>query len=371
MNAAKKPKFTTAALLAAALLLGTAVLPGLPAGAAAAGSASASAAAVTGKTVNLTLNGKALPQKAALGNEGTLIPLAAVRDGLGLKVAYDANTKSYSITRGTVTVQLLPTEYQSAQAVVNGSTQFQYYEWRTLNYLNSVSVHVLTDDLGYSAKWDNATQTVDLAPLELNNVNVTAQKIEQSDKYTTISVEYPQLSGLADTKVQTTINQMFKDRATAYIEESLKRSDELGLGPQGAKNEFDGYYTVAYNRSGVISFRMLNYDYTGGAHGMSYLDGITLRLSDGKQLELADLMKGSDNYLTVIDKEVAAQLAKNPGYFGGFESAGEKPAFYLKEGGVVVFFQLYQYLPYAAGFPEYLIPFSKLLPEGTDPFAAN
>ncbi|WP_223069848.1 PdaC/SigV domain-containing protein [Paenibacillus caui] len=356
-------KWTTA-LLAASLLLGTA-----------AGSAQAEASALAtaktsaNKAVHLTVNGKALPQKGSMGRGGVLVPLAFIRDGLGLKVSYDAKSKSYSIVRGNVIVQLKPTEYQTVQAVVNGSTPFSDYEWKSQDGLGSVSVHVLIDHLGYSVQWNNAAKTLDLVPQKLNDVKITAQKLGKSDQYTTVSIQYPELSGLADTGVQDRVNQMFKNRAAAYAEDSLKRSAELGLGPMGAKNEFAGSYTVEYNRNGVVSFRMLNYEYTGGAHGMSYLEGITLRLSDGKQLQLSDLLKDSPEYKSVIDAKVAARLKQDPGYLGGFETIGDKPGFYIKDEGIVIFFQLYEYLPYAAGFPEYYIPFSALLAEGSDPFA--
>ncbi|ANS76268.1 hypothetical protein AWM70_18150 [Paenibacillus yonginensis] len=355
----------TGALLAAALLFG--------AGAgsaefAAAASSKAAPAVQAPAAFNLKLNGKQLARKALAGQEGSLVPLAAIRDGLGLKVSYEPKTKTYQITRGNISVKLVPSGYGTVQTVINGAKSYTGYEWVNKQGYNYVSVHLLTDSLGYRAGWDNATKTVNLVPLQLNNMKVTVQTLSQSDKVTNIQIEYPVISGLTNAEVQQQINKRFKDWADAYLQDSLKRSKDLGPGPQGAKNEFDMNYLVTYNRNGYISFRMLNYDYTGGAHGMSGLEGITIRLSDGKQIELANLLKANPDYLKVVDKTVAAKLKKDPGYFGGFTTAGDKPDFYLKDDGIVVFFQLYEYLPYAAGFPEYYIPFSALLPNGASPF---
>ncbi|WP_188793309.1 PdaC/SigV domain-containing protein [Paenibacillus physcomitrellae] len=367
------------ALLAAALLVGTSagsvqLASAASASASNSNSKSALAAPAASKTqasIHLMLNGKPLAQKALAGLEGTLIPLGALRDSLGFKVTYDAKTKTYQLVRGNLTVQLAPTTFGTVGVSINGATQFPNYEWINKQGLNYVSVHLLTDNLGYRTEWNNATKTVNLLPFQLNSLKVTANTLNQSDKVTNIQIQYPVISGLANTEVQEQINKIFKDRADAYVQDSLKRSKDLGLGPQGAKNEFDMYYTVTYNRNGYLSFRMLNYDYTGGAHGMSYLEGFTFRLSDGKQVELTDLLKANPDFVEAIDAKVGAKLNNDPGYFGGFKTVGDKPGFYLKDDGLVTFFQLYEYLPYAAGFPEYYLPFSSLLPKGADPLTAE
>lgn len=365
MNLSKK---WTSALLAAALMAGTGAGSVQLAASASAASLAAPAVIKSEPSVHLTLNGKPLKQKALAGQEGTLIPLSAIRDGLGLKVSYAAKTKTYQITRGNVSVQLEPTGFGNVTTVVNGSEQYSYYEWVNKQGYNYVSVHLLTDELGYRAEWNNPAKTVNLVPLQLNDLKVAAKTLTPSDKTTDMKVQYPLISGLANTEVQQQINKFFKDRADAYVQDSLKRSKEMGLGPQGAKNEFDMNYSVTYNRNGYLSFRMMNYEYTGGAHGMSYLESYTFRLSDGKQVELADLLKANPDYMKVLDAKVGANLKKNPGYFGGFQTVGDKPGFYLKEDGIVIFFQLYEYLPYAAGFPEYYLPFSAMLPKGSKPF---
>ncbi|WP_162515355.1 PdaC/SigV domain-containing protein [Paenibacillus pinistramenti] len=363
---------STRVLLAAALLLGAGTAPAALSSAASASavsaSASASASAKTAAPIRIALNGTTLTQTAIAKNNTVLIPLAVLRDALGLKVSYDAKTKAYEITRGKVTVTLKPTEYGTMQVTVDGSTQFSDYEWVNQQGRSYVSVHLLSDVLGYRTAWNNSAKIINLIPLQLNDLKVTAKVLNESAAATDFRIEYPVISGLSDASVQQKINQIFKEHAEAYLQDAKERSKELGLGPQGTKNEFDSYYSLTYNRNGYISFRLLSYEYTGGAHGMSALEGITIRLSDGSQAGLSELLKANPDYLKIIDAKVAANLEKTPGYFGGFTTAGDNPGFYLKDEGIVVFFQLYEYLPYAAGFPEYAIPFSALLPDGSSPF---
>ncbi|AWB42932.1 hypothetical protein DCC85_00935 [Paenibacillus sp. CAA11] len=351
------------AVLSASLLLGASALPALPAWA-------APVAPVTKgqPSVALSLNGQLLSQKGSIAEEGTLIPLSVIRDGLGLKISYEAKTKSYAIQRGTTIVRLTPGPSNWADTSVNGAKQIEGYLWVNNKGLNSVSVRVLSDHLGYRTEWNNSTKTVNLIPLKTNAVTVTAGTLSESSKTIDISIQYPQISGLTDAKVQSSMNQQFKDQAEAYLKDVKKRAAELGPAQNGFKNEVKESYSVTYNQNGIISFRTQSYEYYGGAHGMSVLGGLTFNLKSGQSLSLKDLLKSNPDYAKVLSAKVKTKLEKEPGYFGGFKTLGANPDFYLKDEGIVIFFQQYDYVPYAAGLLEYYFPFASLLPQGANPF---
>lgn len=357
-------KMYAGALLAASVLVTGTMFPESEISAA---SAKVSATSPQSASIRLMLEGKLLNQKAIMGQEGTLIPVQALRDSLGLNVTYIAKDKTYRIQRGNTVVRLNLLSYDYAAVTVNGSVQYGGSEWRGNKGVNYISVKVLTDHLGYKSEWDAGTKTVNLIPLKMNSVMVMAHTITKKTSTTDFKIQYPQLSGLADTAVQNSINKMLKNKADAYFQDALKDSKEWGQFGEN-RNEFDTNYTLTYNRDGVLSFRYLIYQYAGGAHGSSFLEGLTVRLADGKVLELDDLVKGNTTYKSKIDATVKAKLEKTEGYFGGFQTVGEKPEYYLKDNGFVIFFQQYDYLPYAAGIPEYYFPFSAFLPVNTNPF---
>ncbi|ANS75928.1 hypothetical protein AWM70_16145 [Paenibacillus yonginensis] len=350
--------------LASALLLGTAAasMPGQ------AFAASVSIRAQAATNVTFTLNGTSLSAKGQIGSGTALIPLSILRDGLGIHVVYNNKNKTYTLTQGQLQVKAVPGP-NGATITVNGGLQPAYYEWRNTNGSNLVSVHLLTDFFGYRSQWNAATSTVSLAKVRLNDIRYTTASINKSDSITTISVQYPVISGLKNAEVQTKINQSLKNKAEAYVKASLDKSKELGTGPTGTKNEFQSHYTVSYNEKGIISFREIRYEYYGGAHGADIVEGFTYSLNSGKQLELSDLLKTGGNYTQKIDQLIASKLKKEPNYLGGFKTLGKNPGYYLKNGSLVIYFQEYEYVPYAQGLLEYAIPFSALLPEGTDPFA--
>ena len=76
------------------------------------------------------------------------------------------------------------------------------------------------------------------------------------------------------------------------------------------------------------------------------------------------------NYKQVINEKIKKDIAPMLMYDAKFQSINEDTAFYVKDEGVAIYFGVYEYTPYAAGFPEFYIPFSAVSPslEGKLPF---
>ncbi|WP_334074020.1 MULTISPECIES: PdaC/SigV domain-containing protein [Paenibacillus] len=312
-----------------------------------------------GQPVNITLKGKGLKQQGLQGQEDVLLPLELIRKGLKVKVKQDAGTNTYTLKKQNVTVTLQPAE-TGAKAVVDGSTQVLPYEWKVVNGQPYVSVKVLTDHLGFTSSWKDAGKTLDLIPHRLNDIRIETRTIEKNVPEATIKVEYPQVSGLRSKEAEGKINALLQSRAEKFVQASLKEAQENQPSPNGSPYEYLGNYTVTYNRGGLLSILEQTYAYTGGAHGISFREGLTFRLSDGKLLTLDEVLRANPGFRSIVDPSIAKQLQATEGYFGGFETIGNNPDFYLKENGVVIFFQLYDYLPYVFGFPEFYFSFPEL-----------
>lgn len=319
------------------------------------------------QTVNITVKGKPLKQRGIQGEEGVLVPLELIHKGLKLPVKYDANNKAYTIRRQNVTVQLQPGE-GGAKATVNGSTQIFPYEWKEIGGKPYVSVKVLTDHLGYTSQWNAATKTLDLVPHRMNDIKVSTVSIIKSIPEATINVQYPQVSGLRNKAAEKRINTLLKSKADTFVENALKEAKASQPSPNGSKYEYLGNYTVTYNRDGMLSILEQTYAYTGGAHGNSVREGLNFRLSDGKLVPLDELLRANPQYRNIVDPSIKKQFEQTEGYFGNFTTIGPNPSYYLKDNGVVIFFQLYEYVPYVNGFAEFYFPFTELLPAGANPF---
>lgn len=156
----------------------------------------------------------------------------------------------------------------------------------------------------------------------------------------------------------------FKQRQKELVAERAEMEKEAAqnqfeLNPFGLASD----YKVAYNNHGLLSLYIDQYEYTGGAHGMTYRTPYNIDLKDGPDIKLADVFKPGSNYKEAIDKAIQAEIAKNPeGYFEpemGFQGIEDDQPFTLQPGGITIYFQLYDIAPYAFGIPEFDIPFTQ------------
>ncbi|RRJ63206.1 DUF3298/DUF4163 domain-containing protein [Paenibacillus oralis] len=212
-------------------------------------------------------------------------------------------------------------------------------------------------------------QTTRPASQPTDKVRITKHTIEKKLPEAAIKVDYPQVGGLKRKSVERDINLLLKKKAETFVNNAVKEAKTSQPStPSGNPYEYIGKYDVTYNQNGVLSILEETYAYTGGAHGMSYREGLTFRLSDGKLLTLDELLRANPNYRTIVDPAIKGKLEQTEGYFSNFKTIGPNPSYYVKDKGVYIFFQLYEYLPYVFGFPEYYFPFTQLLPPGANPF---
>ena len=128
-------------------------------------------------------------------------------------------------------------------------------------------------------------------------------------------------------------------------------------------------YEVKLNDGKLFSVRRETYENTGGAHPNKAVDAETFRVSDGAKMLFSDLFK-------ISREEVNARLApfvkqemdnrEKDGYFY-YENAKDEALslrseedFYLTETHLVLFWQVYELAPYAAGLQEFAIPLSDI-----------
>ena len=121
---------------------------------------------------------------------------------------------------------------------------------------------------------------------------------------------------------------------------------------------------MAYNQDGLLSITVDYYQFDGGAHGGTDRRPYNYDLTTGQELALQDLFKQGVKYMEIINREIRKQIAANPegGYFTQpdmeFKTIADNQPFYLTDGGLVVYFGQYEIAPYAAGIPEFRLPFS-------------
>jgi inhibitor of cysteine peptidase len=118
-----------------------------------------------------------------------------------------------------------------------------------------------------------------------------------------------------------------------------------------------------YNQQGILSIVFYNYQYSGGAHGLTVQSSKTFDLLTGKQYKLQDLFVDGADYVGIITqgvKQAMQDQGLSEALLSPFRSIRADQDFYLTNDALVVYFQAYEYFPYAAGIPEFGVDYAAL-----------
>lgn len=147
---------------------------------------------------------------------------------------------------------------------------------------------------------------------------------------------------------------------------------ELADADAESNENFYGYslyqtVTTARADNRILSLRDDTYQYTGGAHGMFYREGVTFDAKSGKKLELRDLVNDWDNFVTEASAGVIYYLKENyseelvDDYAEIIESMwieGTEPDWYVDASSIVIVLQEYMVGPYSMGTIEVHLPYA-------------
>lgn len=249
--------------------------------------------------------------------------------------------------------------YWAFKALQPGTTELNLRYARPWESTQPAKTFKLTVKIGNTA----AAVTADS-----NTISIGTKGYNNLAQYMGTNMQIPYLQGLANTTVQTQINDRFQKDALD-LEKTLQT--ELNNFVKDAQSndypirDFALYsrFQQGYLNSGLLSLTVDYYQYTGGAHGITERRPYNIDLATGKDLALKDLFTEGYDYAGVINQEIKKQISAEPDmYFDGdmgFKGIGENQNYYLQSGNLVVYFQQYEIAPYAAGIPEFKIPLSQ------------
>lgn len=154
---------------------------------------------------------------------------------------------------------------------------------------------------------------------------------------------------LRNAQVQKRIN----DQIVAVLNRVLI---ELGFFEESLE-EMLSYFEVKTNERNVLSLSLITYSFTGGAHGMTIVKSLTFDTRTSESYSLASLFKPDSNYVQRLSDIVGEQIKEwETPLLDEFKGIRPNQDFYLADHTIVLYFQLYEITPYAAGFPYFPIP---------------
>ena len=100
-----------------------------------------------------------------------------------------------------------------------------------------------------------------------------------------------------------------------------------------------------YETDKFVTYEMKKYEDMGGAHGGTFISGMTFRKSDGRRVEWDLFTKSMQD---VIKKGLNTYMLPLPA----------TPPVFTKEG-VLFTYQQYEIAAYAAGLPSFIVPYDE------------
>ncbi|WP_172844406.1 DUF3298 and DUF4163 domain-containing protein [Tumebacillus algifaecis] len=207
--------------------------------------------------------------------------------------------------------------------------------WKTRLLLVLTSVLLLSGSA--------ATAAERASDFKITKAQFTQQKPE-------IKIAYPQLSGLPDAAVQKKLNHLFR-KAAQYQPQPDSRPLVTYI------NE----YKITLRHGSILNVLYDNYEFTGGAHGMSHRKSLLLNLQDGTRYALKDLFQPGVDYVTEISDVIKQQDKTHVlDTFHPFEKIDPDEGFFLTPEYLVIYFPPIKYTPYYMSFQNFQIPYAKL-----------
>ena len=184
--------------------------------------------------------------------------------------------------------------------------------------------------------------------------------IERSEYKTVLfDVEYPRVCGMNDVDVQEKINTILKTRVGQFIAQVSQAAEEGKNYPLASKFSAKMNYEIHRQDADLLSLTLRTYQFTGGAHGSSTLEGYTFKLATGQLLKYSELFNFDFASRQSLNEKIAAQIRERQiPIFEPYGGVSDNPGFYMKaKNKVVLVFQQYEIAPYSSGILEFEIDY--------------
>lgn len=176
-------------------------------------------------------------------------------------------------------------------------------------------------------------------PVDIETVHITTHNLD---------IDYPKIVRMGNTQAQQRMNDDIKN----LVDRMIKEQGYL----QNPNITMWGSYEVKTNERGVLSINLINDAYSGGAHGLTRMHGLTFDINTGTMYQLKDLFKPNSNYQKILSDIVRKQIKdRNIFLLGSFIGIKPNQDFYIGDKALVLYFQLYELTSYAFGFPSFPI----------------
>lgn len=172
------------------------------------------------------------------------------------------------------------------------------------------------------------------------------------------------------------INQQLAESQQAFLNWVEEDAPEVARDDRAVRKQdfsfhlYERWADVQYNDNGIFSVLTDDYLYAGGVHPSNFMRADNFQVESGARLRLAEVWGlTAEATMTQVYSIVAQQIEteRETGTFEYYDDYDEyyreffDPAdFAITSDSLTVFYQPYTISPYAAGIPQFVIPFAEL-----------
>ncbi|MGI6169891.1 MAG: DUF3298 and DUF4163 domain-containing protein [Christensenellales bacterium] len=190
--------------------------------------------------------------------------------------------------------------------------------------------------------------------------------------------QYPQIRLERNSAAQTRINAHYLNTADSFFQYARKVLWEQAIEAQQEAQK-QGYPFFAFeaqlsdaltmNEDCTLSTYFDRYQYTGGAHGLTFRSSDNWSLDSGRRISMGSLFPRGVDYRKLVCEQIIVlanqTMQQNPGiYFEEYKTLileyFNPTSFNLTPEGLMVYYQQYEIAPYVTGIVVFEIDYEKL-----------
>ncbi|MFC0470547.1 DUF3298 domain-containing protein [Halalkalibacter kiskunsagensis] len=163
-----------------------------------------------------------------------------------------------------------------------------------------------------------------------------------------LDVYYPELTRLENSNIEQHLNARIMLQVNTMI-----RKQGYEENPQ---TTITGGFEIKNNQRDIVSLTNSHYSFSGGAHGTTILRSLTMDVNTGQVYSLKKLFKPNSDYQKRLNELIRVQIkSRDMPLIADFTGIAPNQYYYIADKALIIYFQLYELLPYVYGFPYFVI----------------
>lgn len=269
------------------------------------------------------------------------------------KIAFSVlNNKKPSVDiewDGTCDLMIYDINTKEKTVVIKAENDFYYtpksWDEKGLKYEKFYFDGRETEELTYTGKTDDKA---------MNKYDISSETYTDKTKNMEFEIKYPVISNMENKEIEQSLNKIIKEKFCVNAK-STEEDEEF-------KATLNTDYEITKQTDELISIKIFSSIFMeGAAHPSNTLEGLTLNMTTGKEIELKDLFKQDADFNKVLNGILKEKVTKlDFELFEEYKGLETQQEFYLTDESLIIFYVEGVYTPHAVGPLELKVEYKEI-----------